>query len=147
MSWLRNLSFNLAVTTIALSGIVLTMIVGEFQFYERIDELYITLGAISVALVLGAIIGTGLAPFDKTEEDRFSSVQKAVGAFATGYILSKSDPLISKALDPQALSELSSINTFRLIAAAAVVLSVAKLTFAFRSYGYANRATDARQSA
>lgn len=50
-----------------------------------------------VACLLGWATGMFFSPFDKRDADRFEYLGKTIAAFASGYVLSKVEPLISAA--------------------------------------------------
>ncbi len=92
----------------------------------------VTFAILAFGFAVGSVIGTAVSPSDEKESKRFSTYAKAVAVFFTGYLASKLDGAIDRAVP--LLTSPTPLNAFRILAFATTVLLVAKATFACRSY-------------
>ena len=85
-------------------------------------------------LVLGACAGwlvrTVVSPYNKREEEQFSSYTKVVTAFVSGYAVAKIDKAVEVIFSPDFL--LQPVSGFRVIAFASAFLIAMLITFFFR---------------
>jgi hypothetical protein len=127
-------NLNLVLTFVFACLIEIGLAVCAFFVGDSSTDRIITFSCLAVSFAVGSIIGTIVSPYDQEETKRFASYGKAVLAFFTGYVASKLEPVITTALKPDILASPSSLTSFRVLACAATVLLVAKVTFACRSY-------------
>ena len=99
--------------TVALS-ILGTMGVLSFKFSTaNSNDQYINLAILLTGMAVGWLLGTAMSPDSEAEESRFSRYGTAIKAFASGYLVSKCDKLITASLDPEYL--LKDLPLFRFL--------------------------------
>jgi hypothetical protein len=52
-------------------------------------------------MLLGWIVGVALTPYNKEEQSKFSGYAKAIGVFASGYLVAKIDKVVEYLLSPE----------------------------------------------
>jgi len=114
--------------------VVVSLLVFSYIISPMPDARIVSFSIIAVGLSAGMIAGTALSPSDNKESKRFTAFGQALAAFAGGYLTSKLDGLVSAAIAPDVIAQLTPVDIFRLFAFAATILVVGKATFSCRSY-------------
>jgi hypothetical protein len=84
------------------------------------------------AWILGWIVAIITTPYDKSDEDKIGKFTKMVGSFLSGYLLSKFDKVIEKAITPAIV--LSDIYGIRILLFACFFGLTWIFVFVFRQY-------------
>jgi hypothetical protein len=123
------------VTFLLAAIVVVTLLVFTLFISSSSDGRIISISVIALALSAGMIAGTAISPSDGKESKRFATFGQALAVFVSGYLASKLDGLVT-AITWDAITQLSPVNIFRLLAFAATFLAVGKATFSCRSYDH-----------
>lgn len=68
-----------------------------------------------VGMLIGWMIAVALTPYSKEEKYQFSVYSKAIGVFASGYLVAKIDKVFEYLLDPNNIFASGSENGFRML--------------------------------
>ncbi len=85
---------------------------------------------------LGWVGGMILSPDSDVEEKKFTGLWKGISLFASGYLLSKIDPLIAALLKPEAILGMDNTHMYRLVACLGSAILTAILTYVLRIYAF-----------
>lgn len=78
-----------------------------------------------------------LSPDSKQEDDRLKKLRNGISLFVSGYLISKIDPLVAKAMEPDLLFEAEGqVLLFRLVGGGAVVILSALVVYVMRIYAW-----------
>jgi len=116
------------------AGVVIggTMVVLSFCIGDNQTAVVLNLAILCLGFSVGWVIGILISPYDTEESKRFSIYSKAVGVFASGYLVGKIDKLIEHVFDPTFV--LDSVRGFRIIAFLSAVIVAMLVTFIYRWY-------------
>jgi hypothetical protein len=109
-----------------------TMVVLSFFIGDTTTVVVLNLAILALGFSVGWIIGILISPYDTEESKRFSVFTKAVGVFASGYLVGKIDKLVERILNPDFV--LDSIHGFRIIAFLSATIVAMLVTFIYRWY-------------
>lgn len=91
------------------------------------------IAACSVGWALGMI----LSPDSRVEEKRFGNLWKGISLFASGYLVSKLDPLIEAVMRPEVVfAARDDVVVYRLLACPSAIVLTAILTYIIRVYAF-----------
>ena len=85
-----------------------------------------------LGLAVGWLLGIYFAPYSPKEEEQFNGYAKALGLFASGYLVGKIDKVIERLFDPDFI--IDPTNGFRLLVFFSALLIGFIITFVFRRY-------------
>ena len=129
----RSSLTTLVITLIIGLGIVLTMGILCFRIGSNLPEDHIiNLAILLTAIALGWLFGTFTSPDSPDEETRFSRYGTAIKAFASGYLVSKCDKLVTAILDPDSLFK--QLPMFRFLLCLSGLLVATMVTYILREY-------------
>ncbi len=101
------------------------------------EDVCFTYAILVLCMAIGWTIGMMLSPDSKYEKRKFLSLWKGVSLFASGYFVSKIDPLVESLLSPEViLGSGDHLLAFRLIAGLATVILSSLLTYLLRVYAF-----------
>ena len=101
------------------------------------EDAYFTTALIIASTSIGWAVGTMLSPDSRTEEKKFLNIWKGVSLFASGYLISKADPLIEAFFSPVVLIHgVDYLISYRLVACLASVILMTLLTYILRVYAF-----------
>ena len=109
-----------------------TMVVLSFCIGENMTVVVLNLAVLTLGFSVGWVIGILISPYDTEESKRFSVLTKAVGVFASGYLVGKIDKLVERLFNPDFV--LDSIHGFRIIAFLTAAIVAMLVTFIYRWY-------------
>jgi hypothetical protein len=129
-------------STIAALLLVATMVILSFYMREnntvinntviKNNVIVLNLAILSLGVSVGWLLGILISPYDRKEATKFYLLTKAVGVFASGYIVGKIDALVGKLFNPDFV--LDSIHGFRMIVFFTAAIVVMLFTFIYREY-------------
>ena len=96
------------------------------------EEIPITIISCISGAVLGWIIGIITTPYDNDDKDKIGNFTKTIGAFLSGYVLSKFDKVLEEAFKPKIL--LTDLVGSRLLLALTCFGLTWIVVFVFRTY-------------
>ena len=116
------------------AGVLLggTMVVLSFCIGENMTVVVLNLAILALGFSVGWVIGILISPYDTEESKQFSLLTKAVGVFASGYLLGKIDKFVERLFDPDFV--FNSIHWFRIIAFITTAIVAMLVTFIYRWY-------------
>jgi hypothetical protein len=132
------MNWKIKCSTIA--GLLISATIIILSFYVSEDKngnfakivLVLNLAILALGFSVGWVIGIMISPYDNKETARFSALSKAVGVFASGYLVGKIDKLVEKILNPDFI--LDSVHGFRAISFITAVIVAMLITFVYRWY-------------
>jgi hypothetical protein len=127
-------NFSIAVMSTVVDGVCIfyAFRVGNSEDHP-INLLFIVL-----ALALGVTLGLMITPVSGEERAAFADYAKYVATFASGYLISKIDPLITAVVRPDAA--LMPVNSFRILAFVSCFIFAVVSVYVIRSYVYLTHA-------
>lgn len=124
---------TLVVTAVVALGILVAMGVLCFKVGRPESTDYvINMATLLTSVAVGWLFGTFLSPDSPDEDTRFSRYGVAIKSFASGYLVSKIDKLVTTILDPSSL--LQDLPAFRFLVCIAGVVVAMMATFVLRQY-------------
>lgn len=119
-------SASAAVLSIAL--VVLTV-----KFSTEPAQAAFSLLILVAGYAIGWLLGIVVSPYSKEEKDSFTEYAKALGAFASGWLVGKIDKVVEAIFQPDFLLK-EPLNSFRIIAFGSALIIALVITFVFRMY-------------
>jgi hypothetical protein len=100
----------------------------------EIDKISLTinLGTLISGAAVGWLVGFLITPYTDDEEEKFSSVSKAISVFASGYLIAKIDKAVERMLSPENLFQ--AIVAFRGMTFVAAFIVALLTTYISRRY-------------
>jgi hypothetical protein len=95
------------------------------------QEKYVNLAFLGFGLVLGWIAGAFISPVTSAEGKIFDQYGAAVASFGTGYLLAKTDKLVTYVFDPDRYK--TNVNIFRSVSVAVAFLVTMAVIFIVRT--------------
>src|ERR1700677_3561315 len=106
-----------------------------WNFSDTIQDKYLTTAIMVACGAVGWMFGMALSPDSKTEAKNFSSLWKGFTLFASGYLVSKVDPFIGAALNPDVIFDPTEhLAAFSIVAGFCWIALSAILTYVLRVY-------------
>ena len=87
-----------------------------------------------LGMVIGWIVGVAITPYSDSEKRQFSIYSKAVGVFASGYVLAKLDRMIEYIFTPDNIFSLGADDGFRVLVFSVSALIALITVFTHRQY-------------
>ncbi len=101
------------------------------------EDAYLTTALLIACVAIGWAVGMMLSPDSRTEEKKFLDVWKGISLFASGYLISKLDPLVVVVFRPDTLMSADGrLIAYRLVACFATIVLMAILTYVLRVYAF-----------
>jgi hypothetical protein len=126
------MNWKIIASTGAAALIAGTMVVLSFCIGETKSIVVLNLAILALGFSVGWVAGILISPYDTEESKRFSVLTKAVGVFASGYLVGKIDKLVERIFDPNFVFD--SIHGFRIVAFLSVAIVAMLVTFIYRWY-------------
>jgi hypothetical protein len=107
-------------------------LLGWFVFAENVQAGALNIAVQGLGIVIGFWAGMFVSPTSRRQREDLSTVGKTITAFASGYLLSKFDPVITAWLNQSHVVD--QLTTFRVIAFSASLLAQATAISLFNWY-------------
>jgi hypothetical protein len=130
------MNWKIIMSTIAAILLTGTIVILTFFIGDSATARVLNLAVVVFGYSTGWVVGVVISPYSKSESDRFTVLTKAIGAFASGYLVGKLDKLVEQLFRPDFLLE--SVNGFRMIAFMSTCLVSMIVTFIYRTYARIN---------
>lgn len=142
MEWWKDL--KLRTSAITLVSMMVVLICSNVMFWTNIRDLWMSIVLMVFGGCLGWLTGVLASPYTDREAHQFSSMARAVGTFASGYLVAKVDRLSSNLLNPDFLLNAEvGLRVMTMISSMSIFFL---MTFIFRNYApntrLANNRTD-----
>lgn len=128
----RNTNWKLIFTGIFGCLLGTTFFVLCFYVGASATDYSLNLAIMAAATTIGWLLGIVASPYDQAEQQRFSSVTRAVSAFVSGYLAAKLDALVNAVVAPGLI--LNPLPGFRALLFLGSALLATIGTFAYRKY-------------
>jgi hypothetical protein len=102
-----------------------------------IPDGYVNTVLIVACSSIGWSAGMMLSPDSRLEEKKFTGLWKGVSLFASGYLVSKIDPLVDAMLKADTIKHVAEpLIAYRVLAAVATIVLTAIVTYVVRVYAF-----------
>jgi hypothetical protein len=129
---MKLLNFKIIWSTVTACILGAVLIVLSFYLGNSSKEVAINIAVMVLGISLGWLIGIIISPYSVNEKKMFSEYTKAIGVFASGYLVGKIDRFIEALLRPDFI--LDSTIGFRFIAFISSLVIAIMITFVYRHY-------------